>query len=356
MSESTSEPRTLEEDEYRAVFAAAPDGIVLVDEAGRIRNVNPAAVEMFGYDHDEITGETVELLVPEEVRDDHRHHRERYAEEPRPRPMGIGMELRGRRKDGSTFPVEISLSPLEREGETFVIATIRDVSQRQRLRRFGGGTLQAAEEERQRIARELHDDLAQRLASALLRIRLALRPDAGDARTETLDELREEIAEAAESVRRIARGLRPPALEEIGVVAAIRGHVRSVSETTDTRIEVRDETPGGLVDDALRDEGKLAVYRVVQEALGNAVRHSGADRIEVRLGVLDGHFLADVEDDGHGFDRTSVEAGDDGGLGLIGMEERAAIIGGELELDTGPGEGTRVRLKVPLTPDSDDDD
>lgn len=348
MPETSPGPPDESEQEYRAVFLAAPDGILITDRAGVIRDANPAAEEMFGFSRRELVGEEVELLVPDDLRRTHREHRESYVEDPHPRPMGIGMELRGRRKDGSTFPVEISLSPFERSDAPLVIATVRDVSQRQRLRRFGTGTLRAAEEERRRLARELHDDTAQQLASALLRLRVAQATEDEERRSEILDELREEILRTAESVRRIARGLRPPALEDVGVVAAMRGHVRGLRETTEIEVTLEEEEAAAALEAGLGEAEKLALYRVVQEALSNAVRHSDAERIVVRLGIDRERIRVEIVDDGRGFDRRAVEEDEGRGLGLIGMRERAALVGGTFEVETEPGSGTRVRVEIPL--------
>lgn len=328
---------------YRAVFEAAPDGIVVVDREGRIRELNPAAEEMFGWDADDLRGERIEVLVPEAARETHVHEREDFFDDPHARPMGIGMELHGRRKDGSVFPVEISLSPLHTDEGTMVISTVRDVTERRRLREFGAGAVQAAEEERQRIARELHDDTAQRLAGLLIRLRLARRTDDPERRERLLDEAREEILASAEAVRRIARGLRPPALEDAGLAAALRWHVRHQLEPAEVQVEV-DLDP---VEEILDDDAKLAVYRVVQEALSNVVRHASARKVQVRMDADGQAVVAEVVDDGRGFELEGPVERLDGGLGLLGMRERAAAAGGELEIASSPGEGTRVRIRIP---------
>lgn len=337
---------------YHGVFLAAPDGILIVDSSGIIRDVNPAAVGMFGYEADEMRGKKVELLVPDAASSRHAEYREAYVENPDPRPMGIGMELSGTRKDGVSFPVEISLSPLEVDGENLIIAAVRDMSQHRRLRRFGEGTLRAAEEERKKLARELHDDTAQQLATSLLRIRVAQRTEDPADRVAILDDLRSEILRTVESVRRIARGLRPPALQDVGLVAALRAHIRAISEAADMKFGLVNEVPAEVLDDELDDDARLVVYRVVQEALSNAVRHSGADRVEVRLDLEGekGHRVirVEIEDDGRGFRRDKLEIDDGSGLGLIGMEERATIVGGALEVESHPGDGTRIRMKIPL--------
>jgi PAS domain S-box-containing protein len=329
--------------EYEAVFRAAPDGIVLVDSEGVIRDLNPAALRMFGYEQDELIGQRVEVLVPERSRAAHRGDRLAYTEHPHPRPMGIGMELSGRRKDGSEFPVEISLSPVPGDDASLVIAIVRDVTERKRLRAFGVGALRATEEERQRIARELHDDTAQRLAALLVRFQLARRA-AGDTERETmLEEIREGIEEAADSVRRIARNLRPPVLDEAGIVGAIRAHARALREAYDLEVVVHAPRPQPqLVADV-----ELALYRIVQEALANVVRHAGSTSARVSLACVDGLLEVTVADEGRGFDPTAVER-EVQGMGLLGMRERARNAGGELTVESAPGAGSRVRVRLPI--------
>lgn len=329
---------------YRAVFEAAPDGIILVDGRGRIRDANPKAEALFGYGRDELIGQPVEMLVPEAARGRHARDRSGFVDDPLARPMGIGLELRGRRRDGDTFPVEISLSPLRTSDGLLVISTIRDVTQRRRLRQFGFGALRAAEEERRRIARELHDDTAQRLAAILLRLRLLSAERTGPDRDRLLEEVRSELREAAEAVRRIARGLRPPALEDAGVAAAIRAHVRARLSDGGPEIDL-DLAP---VDDVLDEEAKLVLYRIVQEALSNVLRHARASKVDVRVQRSADQVVAEVRDDGRGFDPRVSPREDGRGLGLMGMRERATLVGGRVSVESEPGAGTRIRLEVPL--------
>lgn len=329
-------------DQYRAVFEASPDGLIIVDAAGVIRDVNPQVEALFGWAREELLGEEVEMLVPKGMRKTHHQHRRRYARSPHARPMGVGLELWGVRKDGSEFPVEISLSPWKAEDGLHVICTVRDITDRKRLQDFSAGAMRASEEERQRIARELHDDTAQRLATLLLRVRLlAMEKDAAT-RAERFEELREEILETAEGVKRIARGLRPPELEEVGLATALQAHLRSLREASGLDVEAEIEP----VDRFLGPDARLALYRVVQEALSNVVRHSGASHARLRVSVDDGTVSAVIADEGRGFSEGRVtERG--GGLGLVGMQERAQMIGGRVTIESTPGEGTRIRIDVP---------
>ncbi len=335
--------RVLSSDEYRAIFDVSPDGCLVIDEDGAIRDANLRVETLFGWTAEELLGESVDLLVPEMLRTAHEAHRSRFASDPHTRAMGVGLNLRAQRKDGSTFPVEISLSPWTQEGRGLrVICSVRDVTDYRRLRNFSEGALRASEEERQRIARELHDDTAQRLATLILRVRrLAEEPD-HRARSSLWEEVRAEIVEAADGVKRMARGLRPPEIEELGLALAVRAHVRSLHEASDFSVEADLD----VVDPHLDITSKLALYRIVQEALSNARRHADTDRAWVRLFVEDGSVVVEVEDRGRGF--VGEDATEDGrGLGLGGMQERVTMIGGSLTIHTVPGEGTRVRVAVP---------
>lgn len=334
----------MESNEYRAIFEASPDGCIVVDPAGMIRLANPRVEELFGWSPEELLGQSVDVLVPEMYREAHAAHRARFVADPHNRPMGVGLDLRGRHKDGTTFPVEISLSPWHTaEGELRVICAVRDVTEYRRLRNFSEGALQATEDERQRIARELHDDTAQRLAALILRVRRLAEELSPTGRARLLDEIRSEIVDTAEGVKRMARGLRPPEIEELGLALAVAAHVRSLREGAGFEVE----TDLGVVDPYLSVTAKLALYRIIQEALSNARRHSGQTRARVRLFRGDGTVVAEVSDAGRGFLQSrAMESG--GGLGLVGMRERATMVGGRLSIESAPGRGTRVRATVPV--------
>ncbi len=338
----------LSNEEFRAVFDASPDGMLIVGEDGRILAANRQCRALFGYEPAELEGQEIELLVPEAEREAHTRHRGQYVRHPHPRPMGVGLNLQGRRKDGTTFPAEISLSPLRTDGGLRVICAVRDVTLQKRLQSFSEAALRATEEERQRIARELHDDTAQRLATTILRLRLVAEARDPAQRRRVLQEIRDELVATAEGIKRLARGLRPPELEDAGLSAALLAHFRNVEEGTGFRVQAHLEPVDGYLD--LTE--KLALYRIVQEALSNARRHAGIEEAKVRVFREDGYVVAEVRDDGRGFVSVGL-AGDGRGLGLVGMHERAAMIGAGLSVDSHPGEGTVVRVAIPIEGDDE---
>lgn len=215
---------------------------------------------------------------------------------------------------------------------------------RARLRELSARSLEAQERERRRIAQELHDDTAQRLAALGLRIAVLRRKAGEGALAEELAATRIEIMDTLEELRRVARGLRPPALDELGLVAAVEVHARELREQFGLQVEV--ERPG--TEPPLDPEAELAAYRIVQEALTNVRRHADAERVRVSFEVSEGELRIMVEDDGRGFSPTDVvEEGEDT-LGLFGMKERASYVRGGLEIESVPGEGTRVTLTLSL--------
>jgi two-component system, NarL family, sensor histidine kinase UhpB len=217
---------------------------------------------------------------------------------------------------------------------------------RRRLREVAARALNAAEEERRRISLELHDDASQRLAAILMRLRIARSVADGEVKDTLLEEVRRELAETADGLRRYAQGLRPPALDELGLGPAIESHVRHVAEAAVMPVEVRVEGVGRLES----PEAELALYRIVQEAITNALRHSRARRIRVEVERSNGVVMATVRDDGAGFDAEAILRAPMGehGLGLFGMRERAEYVGGRVEIRSSPGGGTTVRAAVPV--------
>ena len=226
---------------------------------------------------------------------------------------------------------------------TFNAMLDRSREHRARLRRLASETTRATEGERKRIALELHDGTAQDLAALLIHVRVLADSQDADQRRSQLVALREQLARTLEGVRRTAHALRPEALEELGLAAALQRHARSLESECDARVHVW----GPPNDVRLSRDAELAAYRIVQEAMTNAARHAEASRIGVRAVRERDDLVITVEDDGRGFDVEEAMSSRER-LGLFGMGERAAFFDGEVEIRSRRGSGTTVRVTMPL--------
>ena len=211
-------------------------------------------------------------------------------------------------------------------------------------RRGGQAVLRAQEEERRRLARDLHDEVNQALTAILLRLE-ALSQEVPPDRAGEVAEVKRLASEAMEQLQGLARQLRPAALDDHGLETAIRTQLRRFSTRTGvgTQLQLQGDPR------ALDADVQTAMYRITQEALANIGRHAGASSVEVELSVAaDGGELR-IRDDGAGFDPTLPVRGNGrgSGLGLKGMAERARLAGGELDVRSAPGSGTTVRLRIP---------
>jgi two-component system sensor histidine kinase UhpB len=202
-------------------------------------------------------------------------------------------------------------------------------------RESGRRALAAQEQERQRVARELHDEVGQVLTGVMLELEQAAKAG-GDAQLVTA---REAVRHALEEVRRIARELRPEVLDDLGLQSALRSLCTAAAAHDGLRVERRLE----LGDEALSPDVELVVYRIAQESLTNVLRHSEASEVLVALGSVDGGLRLVVRDDGRGLPADAAAGG-----GITGMRERALLVGGQLSVSTVAGGGTEVRLDVPL--------
>lgn len=238
-------------------------------------------------------------------------------------------------------PVQLRL-PEEEELEEVgrLAAAFRRLVERIEEERRSGGqlVLRAHEVERRRVARDLHDEVNQALTAILLRLE-AISQDAPPGVADELSELKALTNRAMDELLQLARQLRPTALDEHGLVPAIEGQVERFAEQTG--IEATLKTEGDA--SALSDDKQVAVYRVAQEALSNVVSHADARRVEVELAAVNGRVELRVRDDGRGFEPSAPRTG----LGVSGMAERARLMGGELSIDSEPGGGTSLTLRLP---------
>ena len=338
----------------RALFQSAAQGILMVDASGGIVLANPAAERMLGYEQRELVGQSIELLVPEQLRGGHVGHRNSYFGNPQNRPMGLGLDLQARRKDGSTFDAEISLSSMRSAEGTLAVAFVSDISkrkadeqaihrQREDLRNLAGRLMTAQDDERRRIARDLHDDLSQKLAYLAMDIGKLVTKQSDEKLQEDLRPLQRRAADASESVRRISHQLHPSILDDIGLEAAVEQYCEEFGARSGIGIYFRAQDVPAL----LSREVASSVYHIFQECLRNVSKHSKAKEAYVTLECEANVLRLTVRDEGVGLTPNRPQSGSS--IGIVGMKERAHLINGKVEIDSKPGAGTEVIVAVPLS-------
>jgi PAS domain S-box-containing protein len=325
---------------HRATLQAALDCVVTMDAEGRVVEFNPAAERTFGLTHDEAVGrEMAELIVPPELREPHRRGLRRYLDEGRPRILDHRIEIEAQRADGERFPVELTITRIDVGGAPLFTGHLRDISDRKRaeaeLRDSRARIVEAADEARRRIERDLHDGAQQQLVSLAVTLRLAQRRlAAGDLDTtaELLEELDESLAGALAELRELARGIHPAILTEGGLAPALNGLVRRSAVPAAVTAVPAQRFPAPV---------EAAAYFLIAEGLTNAARHAGAQRVEVDVQAAgDDRLVVEVRDDGAG-------GADPEGGGLRGLADRLAVLGGTLSVSSPPSGGTVLRGEIP---------
>jgi PAS domain S-box-containing protein len=318
----------------------ANDIIILADDDGLIVEANQRAAQSYGYSEEELRSLSAHAL---------------RAGAPGPAPLwpagdetGIRYETVHRRKDGSSFPVDISARVIEVEGARFHQAIIRDISERVRteseIRALSARLIHAQEEERGRLARELHDDISQQIAAigiGMSNLRKQIPAEQTEPREQS-NRIQQKLVEVAESIRRLSHQLHPAGLEYTGLGAALRGYCAEFESLTTIRVSCK--TDGCFGD--VPSEVALCVYRIIQEALQNVAKHARVTEAEVELTRSEGLLRLTVSDHGAGMDVS--RAGMTGGLGLVSIKERTRLVNGTFQIQSLPNRGTTLSLEIPV--------
>jgi PAS domain S-box-containing protein len=324
---------------HRAMLDAALDCVVTMDHEGRVLDFNPAAERTFGYTRSEVIGrDMAELIIPPELRERHRHGLQRYLSTSEGKVLDRRLEITGMRADGSTFPVELTITRIAVAGPPTFTGYLRDITDRKaaeaEVKASRARIVQAADDSRRRLERDLHDGAQQRLVELSLDLRMArarLDQDPDEARG-LLDTALDDLSHAIGELRELARGIHPAALTEGGLRPALEA------------LTARSSLPTKLVtvpDARFTASIEAAAYFTVAEALTNAARHSSAQHVEVEVSRLRDHLRVEIRDDGCG------GADGNGGTGLRGLTDRLATLDGRLYVSSPPGEGTVLRAEIP---------
>ena len=325
-----------------AVIDTALEGIVTIDERGIIESVNPAACRLFGYEPAELFGRNVNMLMPEPYHGEHDGYMLNYLRTGNARIIGIGREVSGLRKDGSVFPLHLGVSEFRVGGKRMFTGQVRDMTERRRLERE---VLEIGSQEQMRIGHDLHDGLCQELTGVSFALEvLGKKLEARSApETASIRKVAELIDQSISHARALAHGLQPVSLEATGLESALQ----ELAAKTERLFRVSCLFVGeGTV---LVHDNTVAthVYRIAQEAIGNAIKHGKAKTIMVDLAVHAGQLALTITDDGVGL--SKVSAGGGKGIGLQTMAYRAGMVGGTLVVRPGErGAGTVVVCTVPL--------
>ena len=328
------------EQRLRAILETAVEGIITIDEGGVVESLNPAACRIFGYSPEEIVGRNVSVLMPSPDREKHDGYIANYLRTGQAKIIGIGREVVGQRKDGRSFPMDLSIGEVRLGSRRLFTGFVRDISERRELEQ---AVAMATEQERARIARELHDGLGQQLGG-LLFLMNGLHRDLQSANApqkETAGQLFKELSTALTQARSLAHELYSVPPDPEGLVEALENLAERVGTERRVACEFKGETSMLVHNQAVASH----LYRLAQEAVHNALKHSRATRIEIELMGQSGNVELRVRDNGIGLQTQPNSPG----LGLRTMEQRTRLMSGRLKVYTHADGGVEVICSVPTS-------
>jgi PAS domain S-box-containing protein len=339
---------------YEHTVDSILDAIIATDSQQKITLFNPSAERMFGYSANEVIGQPLAMLLPERFRHQHGSHMRDFShQDEKFRMMGAHLGIFGLRQDGQEFPIESTISRTEVGGQTQLTAVLRDVTDRRQaerelrdmnaqLRGLSSSLQDVREQERGRIARELHDELGQQLTGLKLELSwLTNRIKEGrDVTVDKLDGMRAAVDQAISSVRQIATDLRPVVLDDLGFSEALAWLGDDFTQRTGTPVHLTLASRG----QAIHGDLATALFRIVQESLTNVTRYACAKNVTISLGIVADDLLLRVSDDGVGLPHPLPTKG----FGWVSMRERANALGGRFTVKNNAEGGVTVEVSIPL--------
>ncbi|WP_166647219.1 PAS domain-containing sensor histidine kinase [Prosthecobacter fusiformis] len=339
----TREALVSSEKRSSAVLETAVNAIITINEEKVIETVNSATERIFGYSRDEMVGRNIQMLMPQPYRDKHDSYVQNYLNTGVKKIIGIGREVVGQRKDGTVFPMDLSVGEARLpEGRRVFTGIIRDLTDRKILEEK---ILQISEEEQHRIGQDIHDDLCQQLAAigCLAKVAHQQLQKSGNAEAANLHEIVQLVTQANVRAREMSRGLMPVVLDAAGLMAALAELTQGTERIFRVSCPFRCERPVEVPDNTMATQ----LFRIAQEAVANAIKHSHAERIEITLAEEEGHLLLCIRDNGVGI--PDNVPGHSTGMGLLTMTHRARMMGGMLTVQHDDFGGTVVRCTVPVS-------
>lgn len=308
----------------RSILRTTVDAIITIDNRGTVRSFNKAAEDLFQYQSSEVIGENVKMLMPQPYRREHDDYIDNYHRTGDRKIIGIGREVTGKRKDGSTFPMYLAVSEVNVNNHRLYTGIIRDISEQRRLEQE---VLRVSEHERHRIGQDLHDGLGQMLTGITLinkNIAASLR-DEDHPLADEVDEITDLLKEADEYARGLSRNLVPVELDSSGLVAALQRLATNAERLFNIECELKN-----TLNIQFDDPTSLThLFRIVQEATSNAVKHGNASTVQVDMQANDTQLTVKIEDNGTGF---GPDWDQNKGLGVRIMKFRSRLIGANLEI------------------------
>jgi PAS domain S-box-containing protein len=342
----------------RGILDSAMDAIITVDRKQHIVLFNRAAEQVFGCPREQAIGAPLAWFIPERFRAGHEEHVRRFGETgTSSRRMGALRIVTGLRRNGEEFPIDASISQITEHGAKFYTVILRDVTERVRaedalkrsreeLRELAEAANSVREQEKSRIARELHDELAQALTALKMDVnwiadRARKSPD--EALEEKLAAMQAMLDDTVAATRRISADLRPLMLDDLGLVPAVEWLAQGFTERSGIQCDLR------LVEEGLElgEPYASAVFRILQESLTNVAKHAQASRVEMTVARSDGAVALTVRDNGRGF--ALEEPRKPNSFGLMGLRERAYALGGTVDIWSRSGEGTKIDVRIPVS-------
>lgn len=348
---------TLVETPISGVINSAMDAIIIMDPQQRVVIFNNAAENVFGWSRQDVLGQRLDVLLPARFHHVHHQHVQHFGETgTTSRRMSAKTALTGLRANGEEFPIEASISHFGEGEQKLYTVILRDVTLRvqaeealrrskEELRELAAGASQLHEQEQRRIARELHDELAQALTGLKMDVAWIKDnlPEPSTAMVAKLKSMEALLDSTVAATRRISSDLRPMMLDDLGLVPATEWLVHNFTERTGIPCELAIASAELDLSDSLA----TTVYRLLQESLTNISKHAKASRVEITLAQNEGAIALSVHDDGVGFSLQDPRKPNS--YGLIGLRERVYLLRGKIHISSAPGKGTIIDINLPVT-------